>query len=79
MLLRQGEDELVKVVNKAVAGRGRWLYFSAQKELYLKKGSKKEKMDKCDIRYSANVGFLVCQKTAGSCSVKLFLSQVVLS
>jgi len=79
VLPRQCEEEPVKVVNEGVVGRGKWLSFSAQKQLYLKKGSKKEKTDKHDICCSANVGFLVCQKTAGFCSMKLFLSQVVLS
>lgn len=40
---------------------------------------KKKKKDNHDICYSVNVGFLVCQKTAGFFSIKLFLSQVVLT
>lgn len=52
MLARQCEEELVKVVNEGIVGRGKWLYFSAQKALYLKKGSKKEKRDKHDMLFS---------------------------
>lgn len=36
-------------------------------------------MDKRDTCYSANVGSLDFEKTAGFCSMELFLSQVVLS
>lgn len=55
------------------------LFFSTKRTGPKKQKEKGKKKDNHDICYSVNVGFLVCQKTADFCSVKLFLSQVVLS